>query len=287
MKCLVLVLLVIASQSVTHGVSFEHPQEVAIENQRHFEIANGIAAVITQLAESVKSSLDNLWVDSQNWIHNELVVLQTAIVNGTKALESFLQEVEAEVETLVNEKIEPCFEGVREKLNNTRYETRAGIKACRENGREKLSTIREDVKNYREINQAAIEGVQAYLEACANQTEFNSKIRCALDAARNITDTARAIRENYLNTRAIIAAKVHQAAYETHECIVNELREGRDKIELIIEDVRQCLEEANVNNEETESNEGDEGTDVDSSNEIEAEASDEPTTKRSEPEQYK
>lgn len=239
-----IIVLMIATLSLTYCTPTGTQQQFAKENQRFFDILSGIGGVINQLVESVNSSLNNLWGQTQTWIQNEISEVENAIANGITAFNQYIAQAQEEMDALINGQVVPCLNGVIERIQLARDETTNAINICHANGRDKLSTISQDIENYQKTKRESIEGMQAFIQFCVNEPSFGDKIKCAVDASRNISSTIGVLRENIANTTTIINAKINQVAQETHECVANELRQGQEKIQVILEDVRQCLEDA-------------------------------------------
>lgn len=264
MKFLIILLVFLGTQSSAFSTLTPSQQQVAIDNQRFFDILSGISSVINQLIESGKRALDNFCNQTQNLIENEASIIENAYTNGINAFNEYVAQVQAEAD-----QIQPCIEDIPEKIQNVREETRAAIKKCLENGRAQLQSIRDDIDNYRKINHEAIAGVQTFIEECVNRPSFGDKIKCAVDASRNISATVEVFRDNIENTKNIVVQKIREASASTHECIAQQIMNGQTKIKEILEEARQCLDDA-------KSTVQDQSTTVDPT--TEAPATDDPTT---------
>lgn len=219
-------------------------QKVSIEAKSFDGVISTLNAMISQLVASVQYAWENVVSQTQSWIQNEINQIEDAIVNGRNAFLQYVQQVEAELDSLINDQVRPCLADVPDKIKTVRNETELAVEQCRETGRSHLAAIEEDVVKYREVNQAAIEGVFAYIQSCANQPNPGDKIKCAVDAARNISSTVEVVRENIANTSKTVSATIRSVILDTHECIACELRIGREKVQEILEEARNCLEEA-------------------------------------------
>lgn len=247
----VLTILLIFSVAFVHGNPLIR-QQSAVDNERINGVVTGVNALVSQLIESVKYSLSNLKAQTESWIQNEGREVVQSMENGVIAFNQYVQQVQAQLEALINDQLKPCLEGIPEEIRAVHEETRSRIQTCQENGWSQLSLIEEDIENYRNINQEAAEGVVEFIQTCGNLTDVGDKIKCAVDAARNITNTIRVIRENIVNTSTIVSAKIRSAVTETHECISVEQQNGHQKIQAIFEEARQCLEESTDASETTE-----------------------------------
>lgn len=220
------------------------PQQVAIEDQRFVEIVSGISAVINQLIDSIKAALNDLADQTKNWIRNELAAYEKATASVIDSFNEYTRKVKAELEALVNEQIKPCLEGLPQKIKAVEEETKQALKVCRRNGWSNLQTIKDDVANYRAIKQEAVTGMTAFIQSCANESSFSEKIKCTVEASRNVSRTAGVLRENIANTTAIVSAKIRTTVSKTHDCCVGVLRNSQREIQEIMEEARQCLEDA-------------------------------------------
>lgn len=237
-------IILLALVSLSSCKTVDGRQQVTAHNERFSDIASGIIGLVNQLIESVSQAFNSFVVQTTNWIQNELLEIENALASGVIAFNNYIEQVYAELKELIEEQIVPCLEHVPENIEKVREETRIAVEACREDGKMKLSAVRQDMENYRVINQLEVDGMSAYIHSCVDQPNLGDKIKCAVDAARNISASVSVIRENIANTSEIISAKIRSAVQETHECIAAAISDGRAKIHQIFQEAQQCLEAA-------------------------------------------
>lgn len=210
------------------------------DNQKFIGIVNGLNVIAGQLIESVKNSLGELSVQTQNWIQNVTEEVESFIANSIYTFDQYIEEMQQQI----NEEIEPCLEDACEKIKNVKAEASGTIDACRSEGYLKLSTIREDIENYRQLNQKTFEGMVTFIQSCHEQPSFGDKIKCAVDASRNISSSVTVFQENVHNTTISVGETIRSSAEETHECIWAAVADAKSRIQIIIEEARQCLQDA-------------------------------------------
>lgn len=271
MKFSLILIVLVSSAVVLQAASIQHSEHAGLDSQKFdiptevaefvasqkFGILTGIAQLVHQIVEGVKNSLDDFAAQTQDWIQNQISVIEDAIVSSADAFNEYIQEVQRQIDSLVNGQLRPCLDGITEKIENVRQETKAARDNCREEGWSMLLSIQEDVDNYRQVNQELFNGTLHYIAACANQPNIGDAIKCAVDASRNISRSVAIFRENLRETTIVISEKFRTAAAETHECISSANAEGKQRIRDILDEARQCLEDAtsstNVpSNEDTE-----------------------------------
>lgn len=136
--------------------------------------------------------------------------------------------MQAELDALINNQIKPCLEEVPEKIRNATIETAIAIRTCHEDGQSKLSLIQQDIKNYRDTKQSAINGAFAYIQSCSDesdQPDFGDKIKCAIDASRNISSTVKVLQENISSTTEIISSRIRNSLAETREFVATAFKQ--------------------------------------------------------------
>lgn len=241
MKFVEIFFFVACFQAITCGPMNKH--QVEVENQRSFDIIDGFLAVVSQLIATVTKALEDVEIKTRNWIQEEIGKIENAVANSINDFNEYIEQVKAELDDLMNN-LNLCFEEVPEKIRNAKNETAIEIKACHEDGLSKLSQIQQDIKNYRDTKQAAINGAISYIQSCSDEPDFGDKIKCAVDASRNISSTVRVLQENIANTTEIISGRIKNALAENHECVTTALQAGQLKIQNILEDTRQCVEDS-------------------------------------------
>jgi Protein of unknown function (DUF725) len=234
MKAIFLICVILATHCSTTVVE---EQQIAIENQRFIDIFGGLSSLISQLIESIKQALRDLVNQTGKWIQNEISTIEKAIADGFNAFNQYIKNVQE----LLNGVIKPCIEEVPEKIKKVKNETITEVQKCQQTGLAKLMALQNDVLEYQKVNQAAVGASYAHIQACFSAPNFGDKVICAVNAARNVSDTVEVLRQNIVNTSATISAKVKAAALETHECVSNKLKEGQQKIEGILNEARECL----------------------------------------------
>lgn len=247
MKFVEIFFIVACFQAITCGPVNKH--QVEVENQRSFDIIGGFLAVVNQLIATMTKALEDVEIKTRNWIQKEIGKIENAVANSINDFNQYIEQVKAELNALMNN-LNPCLEEVPEKIRNAKNETAIEIKACHEDGLSKLSQIQQDIKNYRDTKQAAINGAISYIQSCSDQPDFGDKIKCAVDASRNISSTVRVLQENIASTSEIISGRIRNALAENHECVARALQAGQLKIQVILEEARQCLEDLNTSTTE-------------------------------------
>lgn len=233
-----IILLIFASS--TFCQTFERNP---IENQRFLDTLKGLSAVMNQLLESVKTALSGLVIQTQNWIENQLNEIGKVIANGLLAFNQYIQQMESELEALVNGQIKPCLVGLPEKIKDVQKKTKEAVEVCQNNGWTNFQTIKQDILDYRKTNQEQIQYMANFINSCVNEHNFVDKIKCALQAAQNVSQTVGALRENIASTTYIVATKIQTTVSITYQCIESQLRLGQEQIEGILEEARQCLKD--------------------------------------------
>lgn len=244
------VLLAIISSSVCETI--ENRQQTASDNERFLDIISGITAVVNQLIESVTIAFNDSAVEMTNLIQSEVLKIQNTLTNSIIAFNQYIEQSLVELDALIQEQIKPCLQNTQENIENVKENTKIAVEACQENGESKLSSIQLDIKAYEETNQRAVDAMSASIQSCVNETNFGDKIKCAVDASRNISSNVQIIRKNIANTTSLVLTEIREAVVETHECIANAIRDGHADVNQILVEARQCLEEAT----ETSTNEG-------------------------------
>lgn len=234
---LVFLLCVIFVARCSSSIAVE--QQVALENQRFIDIIGGLSSLVGQLIESIKQALRDLVNQTGKWVQNEIATVEKAIAEGINAFNQYVKNVHE----LLNGVIKPCIEEVPEKIQKVKNATTDAVQECHQAGLAKLMSLQDDVLKYQQVNQNAIGASYMHIQTCFNAPNFGDKVICAVNAARNVSDTVEVLRENIVNTSAIISAKVKSAAVETHQCVSEKLKEGKQKIEEILNEARECLKE--------------------------------------------
>lgn len=242
MKFVEIFLIVACFQVITCEPVNRH--QVEVENQRIFDIIGEFLAVISQLIATVTKALEDVEMKTEKWIQEEISEIENAIANSIKAFNQYIEQLQAELDALINNQIKPCLEEIPEKIKNATIETAIAIRTCHDQS--KLSLIQQDIKNYRNTKQAAINGALSHIYLCSDQPDFGDKIKCAVDASRNISSTVRVLHENIANTTEIILGQIKSALAESHECVAAALQAGQLKIQKILKEARQCLEDPNT-----------------------------------------
>lgn len=232
---------------LTSGYAQLPSQELALENQRFIDIIGGLSSLTNQLVESVKQALRDLVNQTANWIQNEIYTIDKAIQDGINAFNQYVENVL----TIVNQQIKPCLAGAKEKVESIKEETKQSISTCHQQGLFKLMSIQDDIENYREINNSAIGNAFVFIQSCLNQPNFGEKIKCAVDASRNVSKTVEVLRENISETSHKIAAKIRGAVAETQKCVATAIRNGHQSIEDILDEVRECFTSTESSSGET------------------------------------
>lgn len=234
-------------------------QRVALENQRFLDIVGGLSSLVGQLIESVKQALRDLVSQTGVWIHKEIATIQNAIKEGIKGFNDYIKSVEK----LINDTIKPCFEAVPEKVEKIRNATHEGVQNCLQSGLAQLMSIQHDVQDYKEVNQKAVEASYSHIQACFSAPNFGDKVICAVNASRNITATVELLRVNIANLSTTVSEKVKSSATQTHSCVTSKLKEGRQKIEQVISEARECLKQTTTQKPDETTDDDGSGADPD------------------------
>lgn len=233
------------------SVAFVHCEPLyrrqsAAENERFVNIFGALTSVVHQLGESVKNALNALKAQTESWIQKAILDLTNSVEN---AINAFVKQAHDELNAIINGQIKPCLGDVPDKVKIAIEETHLAIRVCHKNGWSKLSSIQEDINNYKNTNQKAVEGVIASIHSCVEEPDFGEKIKCAVDAARQISGALVVIRENIASTSTLVSTKIQEAVAEAYMCETMEIQTGQQKTESIFEDARKCIEDSGTTTE--------------------------------------
>lgn len=238
MKLILLVFLVFASTCSSNFVAVDE-QRVALENERFLDIVGGLSSLVSQLIASVKQALRDLVNLTGTWIHKEVATIESVIKEGIKSFNDYIKNVEK----LINETIKPCIAGVPLKIETIKNDTIDGVKQCQQAGLAQLMSIQYDVQRYQEETQKAIGASYSHIQACFSAPNFGDKVICAVNAARNVTDTVEVLRVNIAQLTSTVSEKIKSTAVQTHQCVSSKLKQGHQKIEEVLKEARECLKQ--------------------------------------------
>lgn len=235
MKIWIFFLLLLAA------VSFDEAAIVEKNSEGTLDLTSGLTALIGQMLASVQASLQELVLQTESLIQSALTEIDNTISNLEAAFKVYLQEVKDQIEKLVNEELLPCLEEALSKIDGVLEETTAGIQNCREIAVENLSTIRKDVEYYKQANQATFEGVSSFVDACISLHDLGDKIKCLVDASRNVSSSVAAFRENLTHFLTVVDEKVSQVVVDVKECVNAEVVAAQQAVSEIIEAAEKCV----------------------------------------------
>lgn len=121
-------------------------------------------------------------------------------------------------------------------------EVTAKIRNCREIAIENLSDIQRDVETYKKANQAAFEGALSFVQECNALLDVGDKIKCIVDASRNISNAVAVFRENLNHFLTVVDERVTKVVADTKDCINSEVVSAQQAVMEIIVAAEKCLE---------------------------------------------
>lgn len=216
--------------------------EKKIGNRESLDVTSSLSALIGQIIASVQASLHEMTVQTESLIQSALSEIDNTVRNLEAAVSVYIQEVKDQIDKLVNEEILPCLEGVLGEVDNVLTEATAGIRNCQEIATGKLTAIREDVESFKKVNQAAFEGALAFVHECSTLSNFGDKVKCIVDASRNMSSAVAVFRENLSHFISVVEARVGEVVAETKECVNNEVVLAQKAVSDTLVDAEKCLE---------------------------------------------
>lgn len=215
-------------------------QQSAVENERAFNILELFNTVISGLVESVKDALIKMRAEMDKLIQKEILLLAQAVKDGIDNFNQHVQQMRDQLDDLINEQIKPCLEDVRHQVNEVAERTKMEVYAC---GRKQLSAIQEYINKFQTINKESVKTVVKLIHACERVNDIGEKIKCAIDASREISNAIEVIRVNIATTSAEIPVKIDKAVAEYHYCISTKIQNGQQEVQEIFDKARQCLDQ--------------------------------------------
>lgn len=213
------------------------------KEQQFFDVTSGLSALIGQMIASVQGSLHELTVQTENLIQTAIAEIDSTISSTVEAFGVYIQEVKDQIEKLINEELLPCLDRLLGEIDDAVKEVDAKIRNCRENAIENLSYIQKDVETYKKENQAAFEGTLAFVNECNALLDVGDKIKCIVDASRNITNAVAVFRENLSHFLTVVDERVTKVVADTKDCINSEVVSAQQAVSEIIVAAEKCLEE--------------------------------------------
>lgn len=217
---------------------------------------DGVSSAISQIVQSIQAAIHQVEIQAADLIQQEKENIENSVRNAVAEYQNFVAEVAADFYRVINDEIRPCFNGVPEKLEKVRNETREAIATCRQNGRDQYEELRPEIQSYCNSSRELIQGAREYIRSCFQQQNIGDAIKCGVNAARNVSSTADSVRENNRIVWNIYQTQVRDISKQTRACIANEITIGRSKVRDIFTEVGKCIEEAR-NSTSTTSSAGD------------------------------
>ncbi|KAG5671793.1 hypothetical protein PVAND_001969 [Polypedilum vanderplanki] len=233
------------------GFLYSSPLQVSAQHnvgtsrdQRFFDITTAITNILNQLISTVSNTLNAFLNSTGSSILGGINTIENAV---NQAISDFMQQIEdsrTEFENLITEELAHCFENMDIAFLNAKNETINGIFGCYNNSREIFMSISENIAIYGQNNSIIILNLKTKLDDCINTPAFEDKIKCAVELSAIIKITFIGLSENIANTANNIKDKIYSSINGSLTCIDEKLTNGQTELEQTLEDVRQCLQDA-------------------------------------------
>lgn len=208
---------------------------------RFFDIIGSIIAVIDQIVKQVQASLDNMQQQAGQTIANIAQQIQNFFEESAEAIQKFYNETQAEIESLIGDKILPCLEGKQQKIQGIKNQTILDIQKCNNESQSQLDQLDQDLEVYTNNTNEQIDGIRKSLRLCIEEPDFGEKIKCAVDASRVISNNVGQILENIGNATQLFISRGTAIGRDHRNCTSNARETGKNQTIAVINEIRNCL----------------------------------------------
>lgn len=150
MKVLIF-LLVVSLTSASAAQPFNNDAESVTK------YLDGINAIINQIIQTMQAAIQQVQRQTAEWIQQERENIEKAYKEAIAEYENYVAEVAHDFQQAITNEIRPCFNGLREKLDIVRNQTREGISKCRAEGHEKYEKLKPEIIAYCNSSRELIE----------------------------------------------------------------------------------------------------------------------------------
>lgn len=253
MKVLIF-LLVVSLTSASAAQSFNNDAESVTK------YLDGINAIINQIIQTMQAAIQQVQRQTAEWIQQERENIEKAYKEAIAEYENYVAEVAHDFQQAITNEIRPCFNGLRDKLDIVRNQTREGISKCRAEGHEKYEKLKPEIIAYCNSSRELIEGARESVKNCFHHESIGEAIKCGIQAARNVSTAINSIKENNRIVLNIYQNQVREISRETRTCIRSDIANGRNEVRDIFREVSKCIEEARNSTSTTSSSSATETT---------------------------